>query len=297
MKLYNNYSKDNVLISHFRLETAKLMASALGGLSDAEAGAVGLSSLAPQYVEFKDLCRRDMQEIKERMAALRSLHGRASLSKFDDTRDDEAAVEVATQQVTKLFRRCEARLQEFSQGTAPTSADEKVQRNVQRTLAVELQKLSVQFRKQQKQYLQRLRARDGQTSPAAGALDVLDSSRGDEDVSFIDPGFSNQQALKAESLTSLIDERDKEVVGIVKSIHELAQIMKDISVLVIDQGTVLDRIDYNLEQTAAGVEQGVTQLRRAERTQRKGTAAACVMILLIAVGAMALIVILKALLA
>ena len=274
------------------------MASALGGLSDAEAGTAGLSSMAPQYVEFKDLCRRDMQDIKERMAALRSLHGRASLNKFDDTRDDEAAVEVATQQVTKLFRRCETRLKDFSQGAAPTSADEKVQRNVQRTLAVELQRLSVQFRKQQKQYLQRLRARDGQTSPAAGALDVVDSARGgDEDVSFIDPGFSKQQALKTESLTSLIDERDQEVIGIVQSINELAQIMKDLSVLVIDQGTILDRIDYNLEQTAAGVEQGLTQLRRADKTQRRGTAAACVMILLVAIGAMALIVFLKAMLA
>lgn len=278
------------------------MASALGGLSDVETGTAGLSAaaLAPQYVEFKDLCRRDMQEIKERMTALRSLHGRASLSKFDDSKDEEAEVEIATQQMTKLFRRCEARLQDFSRNPAPSKADDKVQKNVQRTLAVELQRLSIQFRKQQKQYLQRLRARDGQSSSAAGALDILDASRaagGDEDVSFIDPGFSNQQALQSESMTALIHERDKEVVGIVQSINELAQIMKDLSVLVIDQGTVLDRIDYNLEQTAAGVQQGVTQLRRADRAQRRGTAVACIMILLVAVGAMGLIVLLKAMLA
>lgn len=280
-----------------RLETAKLMASALGGLSDAEAGTVDAHAVAPPwYVELKEQCRADMTDIRDQMSELRSLHGRASLSKFDDAkgREDEVAVEVATQAITKLFRRCEGRLKSITNGSAPSSADDKVQKNVQRTLAVELQRLSIQFRKQQKQYLGRLRARDGGEGPAAGALSFLE--KGDDDLGF-DPGFLQSQAQKADTLNALVDERDREVTRIVASISELAQIMKDLSVLVIDQGTVLDRIDYNLEQTATAVEQGVRQLRRADKAQRRGTAAACVMILLVAVAAMGIVVLLKALLA
>lgn len=282
------------------LETAKLMASALGGLSDperVEAGLAGVgASLPPSYVEFRNDVRRDMQSIKDRMAELRSLHNRASLSKFDDGRDDEIAVEVATQQITKLFRKCEGRLHSFAQGLPSTSADGKVQRNVQRTLAVELQRLSVQFRKQQKQYLERLRARDGGGGAAAGALSLLDDNRGGRGESAYDPGFSDVQVQAADSISALVDERDREVTKIVSSIHELAQIMKDLSVLVIDQGTVLDRIDYNLEQTASSVEQGVTQLRRAERAQRRGAMATCVMALVAAVAFMLVILLVKAVL-
>ena len=57
-----------------------------------------------------------------------------------------------------------------------------------------------------------------------------------------------------------------------ESINELAQIMKDLSVLVIDQGTILDRIDYNIQATAASIDEGVKQIEKANETQKKGCA-------------------------
>ena len=54
--------------------------------------------------------------------------------------------------------------------------------------------------------------------------------------------------MRVDTMDAFAAERDREVRGILQSINDLAQIMKDLSVLVIDQGTIVDRIDYNMEQ-------------------------------------------------
>ena len=55
------------------------------------------------------------------------------------------------------------------------------------------------------------------------------------------------QMLRVEGMDALAEERDREVRAILQSINDLGQVMKDLSVLVIDQGTILDRIDANMD--------------------------------------------------
>lgn len=275
-------------------ETSKLLATAMG-MSDVELGEE--TGHAPWYVEMRNEIRQDMASIRELMEEIRILHGKASLNTFDDARDDEVAVEVTTQQITKLFRKCEKSLQDFSRrfdGVSRDSLDATVQSNMQKTLALELQKLSLDFRKQQKTYLVRLRERDGGDSVAASALDLFES--GNENDATYDPGLSELQSMAVASSSALAQERDKEVMKIMTSIHDLAQIMKDLSTLVIEQGTVLDRIDYNLEQTSSMVDQGVSQLKRAEKAQRRGILASCVLVLLVMIILMFVVLVVKSLL-
>ncbi|KAK9069586.1 hypothetical protein SSX86_011490 [Deinandra increscens subsp. villosa] len=60
-----------------------------------------------------------------------------------------------------------------------------------------------------------------------------------------------------------------------ESVNELAQIMKDLSVLVIDQGTIIDRIDYNIQNVVVTVDKGLQQPQKAERNQKQGGMVMC----------------------
>ena len=59
--------------------------------------------------------------------------------------------------------------------------------------------------------------------------------------------------------------RDRELSEIAKSIASLAELFKDLSVLVIDQGTLLDSVEYNIEQTAVQMKGAVQELNTATR--------------------------------
>ena len=50
----------------------------------------------------------------------------AALTTFDDTGSNEVDIELVTQEVTRLLRKCEAQLQRFGEQRSSSEADEKV---------------------------------------------------------------------------------------------------------------------------------------------------------------------------
>lgn len=103
----------------------------------------------------------------------------------------------------------------------------------------------------------------------------------DIDSYFVNSNRMSQQQLLLleEENTRFAQEREQEVNAIVKSIVDLNEIFKDLSQMVVDQGTVLDRIDYNVEQTQIQVYEGFKQLQKADAYQRKNRKLCAILIL------------------
>lgn len=59
-------------------------------------------------------------------------------------------------------------------------------------------------------------------------------------------------------------ERTRELAEIAKNIASLADLFKDLSALVIEQGTILDSVEYNIERTADSMEGAVKELKIAQ---------------------------------
>ncbi|PKU84099.1 syntaxin-41 isoform X1 [Dendrobium catenatum] len=248
--------------------------------------------LPPAWVDISEDISANMQRARTKMSELVKAHAKALMPSFGDGKDDQHLIEILTQEITDLLRKSEKRLQKLS--PSDPSEDSTVRKNVQRSLATDLQKLSTEFRKHQSSYLKRL----SQQKEGPDSIDLEMNLNGGsryrtDDEDFGDMGFDELQMSKLKRSEVFTKEREREIVQVVESVNELAQIMKDLSVLVIDQGTIIDRIDYNIQNVATSVEDGYKQLQRAERSQKEGGMVMCVTVLVLMCFVMLILLILK----
>lgn len=92
---------------------------------------------------------------------------------------------------------------------------------------------------------------------------------------------------------SMIVQREKEIEDIAQGIIELANIFQDLQTMVIDQGTLLDRIDYNVERTADEVKGADQELTVATGYQKKTTKRKIILLLILLVVALFIFVLIK----
>lgn len=258
------------------------------GTSSRDAFTVGLP---PAWVDVSEEIASNIQRVRIKMSELVKAHAKALMPSFGDVREDQRIIESLTQEITDLLRKSEKRLQKFS--VAGPSEDSNVRKNVQRSLATDLQKLSMELRKHQSTYLKRLRQQKEGSDEVDLEMNLNGNKSGLEDDEFSDMGFNEHQTAKVKKSEKFTAEREREIKQVVESVNDLAQIMKDLSVLVIDQGTIVDRIDYNIQSVAASVEDGYKELHKAERTQRKGGMVMCATVLVIMCFIMLILLVLK----
>merc|ERR1712014_218288 len=110
----------------------------------------------------------------------------------------------------------------------------------------------------------------------------------------VDLGFSDSQNQELESMELDATQRSAEIDQIATSISDLHTIFKELAVLVIDQGSILDRIDYNIEQVVHQSREANVQLQQAERSSKSNRAMKCILLLVLLNVIMILILIVKA---
>ena len=87
--------------------------------------------------------------------------------------------------------------------------------------------------------------------------------------------------------------RSKEIDQLADSINSLAVLFKDFSVLVIEQGTILDRIDYNVESAAEHVEVANVHLEKTLRIEKSTRARSCMVCLAVTIFVMMVLLVIK----
>ncbi|CAF3973634.1 unnamed protein product [Rotaria sordida] len=93
----------------------------------------------------------------------------------------------------------------------------------------------------------------------------------DPDKNFDQISLTSEDQLQLTSQNvEFLEKRDKEIREVLKSIEDVNEIFRDIAALISNQGTILDQIEYNIENTAVQIEQGNKHLTKAVEHKQRG---------------------------
>ncbi|PHH79756.1 hypothetical protein CDD80_3876 [Ophiocordyceps camponoti-rufipedis] len=261
---------------------------------------IEMDRLPPRWVDVSDEVNDLLSDIATKSQRLEQLHQKHVLPRFDDDaakKNEEIQIEKLTQEITKGFHDCHKCIQRVERmvrdardsGTLGR-ADDVMAKNIQIALATRVQESSAAFRKKQSAYLKKLRDMSG-----LGSLSPAERSSTPQPGSHLRPSLQesdadrvfSQSTLQAASQQKLlhsndavIAQREREIEDIAQGIIDLSDLFQDLQTMVIDQGTMLDRIDYNVERMNEDVKGADKELKVASGYQRR-TAKRKIMLLLI----------------
>jgi len=255
------------------------------------------SQLPPMWVDIVENIEEKTRQIQLKMRELAQMHTKRLMVTFDDSSDEaqDREIQILTHHITDLFHHANKSLAQIGKdagGTGHSVSEDRVRQNIQRSLAIKLQQLSSSFRQSQKEYMSRLKAQKEGGNVTAGGFDFLASGES-KGTGTGDAGFNQMQMQVVEDTEAIVRERDEEIRNIAESINELGAIFKELAVLVIDQGTILDRIDFNMEQVVEHTKEGVVQLEQAEEYQKSARPIKCIVLQLLIIVVLIIVLVVQ----
>ena len=88
--------------------------------------------------------------------------------------------------------------------------------------------------------------------------------------------------MKTENHLKLV-KRDNELDNLLSSVNDLAEIFKDMQNLVMEQGSILDRIDYNIDIAASNVSSGKKSIEKADKYHKNNCFRNVIIILIVCI--------------
>lgn len=265
--------------------------------------------LPPAFVDLTQDVDDYLVEVQSLMKQLSKLYQKNSLPGFEDKSHDEKEIEALSYEVIQLFQKSYNVIKKLQhifesqtlEGKKLKRGDLIILDNLRKRYAQKIQLESNNFRVLQNNYLKFLNKDDSKPifpkSEDSTQLLIEEEEeplRNSQDIEAysrqtlrrqMDPGQQANQRF--------LQERDEEITQLAKGVLEVSTIFREMQNLIIDQGTIVDRIDYNLENTVIHLKEANRELTKATHYQKRTQKCKVILLLSLCVVALFFFVMLK----
>mmetsp|Transcript_4496 Transcript_4496/g.3772 ORF Transcript_4496/g.3772 Transcript_4496/m.3772 type:complete len:269 (+) Transcript_4496:150-956(+) len=208
------------------------------------------SSKTPFWVLCKDEIDDNLKKVEIKFEKLKLLERKRVTKIFKTTEVDD--VQDLVQDITNDIRINEGKLKEIKRYEPQSDTDAKIKANVEIVVAQKLQEMTLTLRQRQRNYVSKLKELQGGEDSNINLSDEYD-----------------EDELELDELEEYrAKHKDKEIQELSDSVRDLAVLFKELSTLVIEQGTIIDRIDYNVESALVNTQKGRKHLVSARKAQK-----------------------------
>ena len=143
----------------------------------------------------------------------------------------------------------------------------KIKENMRQNILTEINSFSKKFKLEQEIFSKKSKELNIENNEKSSYIELNDISTNSSDINE-NNNINNDNFLMKEEPDQLIEARDIEIDKISKKMNNLQELFKDLNIIVIEQGTILDRIDYNIDFAFENVKKGKKKITQANESHK-----------------------------
>ena len=239
----------------------------------------------PEYMQLYEECNNILKDFDIEFNKLKEEQQKRIVPNFNETESKLITqnIQMISSKMTQQLKKCKQLAKELKIQLSLSDLDENVKINMYQNLLNRLAETTRALQINEEMQLQKYQEFNG-VEDSFFNLNNYDSIETNQTQNF--------KSIDTKKL-DVNKERNKEIDQIVKTVNELKEIFMDVSELVIAQGTILDRIDYNTYQTRHNIRRGNKEMEETHERLKSGCLRRINQILVLSIFIMAILIIFK----
>nr|BAN65710.1 t-SNARE protein, putative [Babesia bovis] len=215
-------------------------------------------NLPPSWLELVEDCIFTFKNVKNRIRDLDNAQNKSLLTVFDRLgKKDHGQIGVITTDIATMMKKIERNMDIIGR-ECPDYVENQLRKNARHKIASELLGLSDTFRRLQKTYYERVQ--EDKQNRANSAI---------PEIALVNESFVQEQVQVSHEN---IADRTNRLHEITMTMQELRDMYTQLANMIVEQGSMLDQIDYNVRLLTENTKGVVRELRKTLKKETSGFA-------------------------
>ena len=246
----------------------------------------------PRYMEVYEQCNNLLKDFEIEFNKLREEQQKRIVPSFNESESKliNQNIQYISNKMTQKLKKCKYLAKELKTYLVNSYLHDNIKINMYQNLLNRLADAARSLQRNEELYLQKFREFGANESFFSNNNNIINNNNYD---SIETTQTQNFYSNSSEKKVDIGKERTKELDQMVNTVLELKKIFEEVSNMVIFQGTILDRIDYNTYQARHNIRRGNREMEEAHERLKSGCLRRLNQILIFAIFIMSILIIFK----